>query len=415
MTKKLPDNKLNLSSDRRSISPIAHRVKLGCERLLESEMKLIRGKRVGIVTNHSGVLPSGIHIVDALRADSDTTVVALFSPEHGIRGDVPAGKHVGHGIDKASGLPIYSLYGEHKKPEKWMLENVDLLVYDIQDLATRFYTYVSTLNLAMEAAAENDIPFIVLDRPCLISGNLIDGPLLKDGFKSFIGMQRVPILYSMTPGEMAFMLNEENMLSHGIKAELHVVKLENYFRSMWYDETGLDWVNPSPNITSIETAVMYPGTALFEGTNVTEGRGTKQPFRYVGAPFIKNTQLTDYLNSLELKGVEFVPVNFVPRSGKGGSNPKYKNQKCGGVEVRVVYRDNVKPVEVGIAMICAARELYPDLVKFREDGAFDRLTGDDNIREMIEQGKDHKEISSYWKHELREFSKVRKKYFLYED
>ena len=183
MTNEILDKKTEISSDRKDISSLTHRVKIGCERLLESEMRLINGKRIGIVTNHSGVLPTGKHIVDALRATPDTTIGALFSPEHGIRGDAPAGKHVGHEIDAGTGLQIYSLYGEHRKPEEWMLDKIEVLVYDIQDVGTRFYTYISTMTLAMEAAAENDIPFIVLDRPLITSGDLIDGPILKDGFK----------------------------------------------------------------------------------------------------------------------------------------------------------------------------------------------------------------------------------------
>lgn len=390
------------------------KVKLGCERFLESETELIKGKRVGIVTNHTGVLPDGKHIVDALRAEPGVTISALFSPEHGIRGDAPAGAHVGHEIDQKTGLQIYSLYGEHTKPEKQMLENIDVLIYDIQDAGTRFYTYISTMALAMEAAVENKIPFIILDRPMIASGDLIDGPMLHDDVRSYIGMLPIPVLYSLTPGELAELVKQEYLLPKGLEIDLRIIKLENYSRSMWYDETGLPWLIPSPNVQTIEAATLYPGTALIEGTNVSEGRGTQFPFQYIGAPFIDKTNLTDTLNKLNLPGVKFDPIDFTPKQLSFVSHPRFKDQLCHGIHVHLTDRNIIKPVEVGIAIACAIKKLHPEHLTFRADGAFDRLTGDKNIKHLIEKGCGHYEIASSWKADLKSFSESRKKYFLYQ-
>lgn len=413
MTNELLDNTPNPVPEKINIPAAGNKVKLGSERVLESEIELLQGKRIGIVTNHSGFLPTGKHIVDALRDDSDITVGALFSPEHGIRGDAPAGKHVEHEIDPSTGLQVYSLYGDHTKPEKWMLDKIEVLVYDVQDVGTRFYTYISTMTLAMEAAAENNIPFVVLDRPLITSGDLIDGPVLKDDLRSFIGMLPIPVLYNLTPGELAGLVRQEYLYQKKLEIDLHIVKVENYSRSMWYDETGLAWIIPSPNIPTIDTAIIYPGAALVEGTNVSEGRGTPFPFQYIGAPFIKKMELADFLNGLEMPGVRFNSIDFTPRDVGAVANPRFKDQLCHGVDVQITDRRVIKPVEVGIAIICAIKGLHPGELTFRADGAFDRLVGDKNVRLLIEKGLNYREIAATWESGLKDFGESRKKYFLY--
>ena len=389
------------------------RVKPGCEDFLESWVELTRGRRVGLIANHTSVFPDGRHDVDVLRGEHNVTITVLFSPEHGIRGTAPAGEHVDSLLDPLTGLQVFSLYGEHTKPDKSMLEDVDFLVYDIQDAATRFYTYISTMTLCMESAAENNIPFVVFDRPTIISGNKTDGPFLHEDCRSYIGMLPVPILYGMTPGELAGLIQKEYLKPKGLKAELKVIRLRNYNRTMWYDETGLPWVIPSPNVRTIEAATIYPGTALVEGTNVSEGRGTGFPFQTIGAPFIDGKKLADSLTGLDMPGVRFEPADFTPHQSNTVSHPRFKDQLCHGVFIRVTDRTAIRPVEVGLATVCAIRNLYPEDTKFRSDGAFDRLTGDRQIKTMIEEGAGFREIASTWKDALDRFTEVRKEYFLY--
>ncbi len=404
-------DKLKIKNDSKAFR--SSQVKFGCEHFLESEIDIIKGKKIGLVTNHSAVLQNGKHIVDVLRGEHGVKITALFSPEHGIRGNAPAGAHLNHEKDPDTGLQIYSLYGEQTKPENWMLENIDVLIYDIQDAGTRFYTYISTMALAMEAAAENKITFLILDRPMITSGELIDGPLLHEDNLSFIGLLPVPVLYSLTPGELAGLVQEEYLHPKGLCAELHVIRLQNYSRSMWYDETQLPWLIPSPNVPTIETATIYPGTALVEGTNVSEGRGTPYPFQYIGAPFIEKDALTATLSNLEIPGVQFQPLDFVPRQSSFVIHPRFLDQVCHGVFVEIVDRKVLKPVEVGIAIVCAIRKLHPEHLRFRADGAFDRLIGDKKIMPMIEAGAGYEEVADTWKDELICFAESRTKYFLY--
>lgn len=269
------------------------------------------------------------------------------------------------------------------------------------------------MTLCMESAAENNIPFVVFDRPTIISGNKTDGPFLHEDCRSYIGMLPVPILYGMTPGELAGLIQKEYLKPKGLKAELKVIRLRNYNRTMWYDETGLPWVIPSPNVRTIEAATIYPGTALVEGTNVSEGRGTGFPFQTIGAPFIDGKKLADSLTGLDMPGVRFEPADFTPHQSNTVSHPRFKDQLCHGVFIRVTDRTAIRPVEVGLATVCAIRNLYPEDTKFRSDGAFDRLTGDRQIKTMIEEGAGFREIASTWKDALDRFTEVRKEYFLY--
>jgi uncharacterized protein YbbC (DUF1343 family) len=388
-------------------------VKSGADVLFESHMNSFEGKRIGLVTNHTAILSSGKHLADALAESPNIKLVALFGPEHGIRGDNPDGDNVKDSIDSKTGIRVYSLYGKVDKPTPEMLKNIDVLLYDIQDVGVRFYTYISTMMLCMEASAENNVPFVVLDRPNPINGIDVEGPIRVDSLKTFVGWIPIPIRYGMTSGELATLANQSGWLNNGVKANLTVIKMNGWKRSMWYDETGLEWIKPSPNMPTLQTATVYPGTCLVEGVNVTEGRGTEKPFEYIGAPWIDGKILSEKLNGMNLHGVEFLPINFTPRAIKNAtSNPKYKEIRCEGIYVHVTDRNSFKSVETGVAIVAAIHSLYPDSLQFRNRG-FDRLAGTPVVREMIESGKNFSEIVAIWKSELNEFEIERKEFLLY--
>lgn len=388
-------------------------VKPGADLLFDKYFKLIEGKRVGLVTNHTAMLSNGKHLADALYEDKRTKLVALFGPEHGVRGDAPAGDRVTDTVDSKTGVPVYSLYGRINKPTKEMLKDVDVLIYDIQDVGVRFYTYVSTLSHAMEAAAENKIPYIVLDRPNPIRGTWVEGFNRDDSLRSFVGLHPIVLASGMTIGELATMYNNEGWLKDGIKADLKVVKLEGWKRTMWYDQTGLKWLPPSPNIPTLNSAILYPGTCLFEGTNLSEGRGTPRPFENIGAPYIDGVRWAKALNEEKLKGVTFVPVEFTPKSIPNmATRPKRMGIKCGGVLVEITDRERLEPVKVGVAMLVTAKRLYPDSLKWR-DRSIDRLSGTPRLRKAIDAGASVEEITGMWKSDVENFKKVRAKHLLY--
>lgn len=389
------------------------RVKVGAEILIEKHLDLIKGKKIGIVTNHTGILPDGRHIVDVLNEIEDVKVVALFGPEHGIRGEVPDGKSISHGVDTKTGIPVFSLYGEVKKPTTEMLKDIDVLIFDIQDVGARFYTYISTMSYCMEACAEMGKKFIVLDRPNPVRGVYVDGPILEPRFKSFVGLHPIPVAHGMTVGELAKMFNEEAWLENGMKADLTVIKMENYSRKLWFDQTGLPWIKPSPNMMTLKTAIVYTATCFIEGTNVSEGRGTQHPFEWIGAPWIDGSKLANELNSYNLPGVRFEPISFIPTDiEKVTVDPKYEGERCGGIYLNVYDREKFEPVKVGVYILYALKKLYPDKFKWRTAGQ-DRLWGTDKIRLMIDEGKKPEEIIKTWESELKKFLGIRQKYLLY--
>ncbi len=385
----------------------------GADILFRTKSSLIDGKRVGLITNHSAVLANGVHLADSLSSYPKTTLAVMFGPEHGIRGNAPDGKTIHDGIDEKTGIPVYSLYGKINKPTPEMLKDVDVLIFDIQDIGARFYTYISTMFLGMEAAAENNIPFIVLDRPNPINGLHVEGPIRLDSLKTFVGWVPIPIVHGMTVGELAVMAVKSGWFRTDIQPNVTVVPMEQWKRSMWFDETNLPWVKPSPNMATLATATVYPGLCLIEGTNVSEGRGSERPFEYIGAPWIDGKALTDVLNALRLPGVTFSPIQFTPKEIPNvASNPKHKETICNGVYVRVTDRNVFKPVAAGIAVVWGIHSLYKDSLQFRIRG-FDRLAGTPIVRQGIIDGKPVNDIISSWKNEENNFSSVRKNFLIY--
>ncbi|WP_237648638.1 exo-beta-N-acetylmuramidase NamZ domain-containing protein [Sediminibacillus terrae] len=385
-----------------------HKFRLGVEQLLNEQKDLIEGQKVGLITNPTGVDQDLNSIVDLLHNDPDVELTALYGPEHGVRGSAQAGDYVEYYIDEQTGLPVYSLYGETRKPTPEMLEDIDVLLFDIQDVGTRFYTYIYTMAYAMEAAAENDLPFIVLDRPNPISGDKVEGPVLDPEYASFVGNYPIPLRHGMTVGELAKFFNEE----YDIGADLTVVEMNGWDRDEYYDETPLEFVLPSPNMPTFDTALVYPGAALIEGTNVSEGRGTTKPFQLIGAPFINSTELAAALNDLELQGVTFRAASFTP------SFSKHSGELSNGVEIHVMDRDKFKPVEAGLHLVKTIHDMYPDDFAFRAENSngvsfFDNLIGNGWIREGIESGRSVDEMKAEWQDELDAFKEVREQYLIY--
>jgi uncharacterized protein YbbC (DUF1343 family) len=382
--------------------------RLGVEVLLQDRLDLIKNKRVGLITNPTGVDQKLNSIVDLLYHNPDVKLTALFGPEHGVRGSAQAGSYVDKYIDEQTGLPVYSLYGPTKKPTADMLKDVDVLLFDIQDVGSRYYTYIYTMAEAMEAAKENNIPIIVLDRPNPISGTKVEGPVLEDKYSSFVGEFPIPVRHGMTVGELAELFNKE----FGIGADLTVVKMDGWKRNMYYDDTPLQFVMPSPNMPTLDTALVYPGACLIEGTNVSEGRGTTRPFELIGAPFIDGAALAEKLNSYHLPGVTFRDASFIPTFSK------YTNELARGVQIHVTDRNSFKSFETGLSIVKTIHDMYPDKFQFRTPNSsgisyFDNLVGNGSIRAGIEVGKSVEEMEAEWQPALDKFMNVRDKYLLY--
>ncbi len=383
-------------------------LELGVEVLLNEQKELIDGKNVGLITNPTGVDKELNSIVDTLHNDPDVNLTALYGPEHGVRGDAQAGEYVEFYIDEITGLPVYSLYGQTRKPTPEMLEDIDVLLFDIQDVGTRFYTYIYTMAYAMEAAEENDIEFVVLDRPNPISGTKVQGPVLEEEYKSFVGNYEIPLRHGMTVGELANLFNEE----FEIGADLTVVEMNGWKRNMYYEDTNLEFVLPSPNMPTLDTALVYPGAALIEGTNVSEGRGTTKPFELIGAPFINSAELATHLNNQNLPGVTFRAASFTPTFSKHAGDLSH------GIEIHVTHQQSYNPVTTGLHIVKAIHDLYPEDFEFRAENSagisfFDNLIGNGWVREAIENGESVGDIQDEWQDELNEFKEIRENYLLY--
>ena len=376
-------------------------VRPGVEVFAEHPPARVLGKRVGLITNQSGIDRQRRSTIDLLRAMHELTLVALYSPEHGIRG--VAETRVASTVDEKTGLPIHSLYGETDKPTPQMLEGVDVLVYDIQDLGVRQYTFESTLALALQAAAEKGIPIVVLDRPNPVTGTILEGNILEPAYQSFVGIYPVLSRHGMTLGELAKMYNAEQRIG----ADLTVVPVEGWRRSMWWDETGLPWVNPSPNIRRLEAAIHYPGTVFFEATNVSEGRGSDLPFEQIGAPWLRNTEVVAAMNAMNLPGIRFEAVEFPTAE----TARKYPGQTLKGVRFTLTDRASYRPLATSLVMIDLIRQLHPD--QFQWAGAtLERHGGSARLRQAIEGGT-LAELLREWERDQATFRTKRAPYLIY--
>ena len=374
------------------------RVKPGIEVLAASGFAPLVGKRIGVITNHTGIDASGRSTLYLLLHAPGVKVRAIFSPEHGLSGQFD--EKVASGRDAATGLPVYSLYGKNLRPTPAMLQGLDALVYDIQDVGARFYTYITTMAYAMEAASGAGLDFYVLDRPDPITASLVQGPVLDPDLKSYIGYFPLPVRYGMTAGELAQLFNREK----AIGAKLHVVSMQGYRREVWFDQTGLRWVNPSPNLRSLTEAILYPGVGMIESANVSVGRGTATPFEIIGAPWIAGDQLARYLTGRHLPGIVFEPVTFTP-----GERP-YAHKRCGGVRMKVVDRNALDVAALGVELAAALYRLYPGKVQF---GQSVTMIGSRQVLQAIKNCEDPKVIERRWQPGLEAFGRLRARYLLY--
>lgn len=378
-------------------------VRPGIEVFLADVPAALRGKRVGLITNHTGIDRARTPDIDLIARHPDLKLVALLAPEHGIRGDAEAGVKIGDATDPRTGVPIHSLYqAEDRGPTPEMLREVDVLVYDLQEVGGRTWTYVSTMALAMKAAARKGIPFVVLDRPNPIGGEIVEGALLDPRFASFVGMYPIPARHGMTVGELATLFNRE----HGIGAELRVVRAANWRRSQWFEETGLPWVNPSPNLRSPAALKSYPGSVYFEGTNISEGRGTDRPFEQVGAPWLDAPRVAGIMNAKRLPGVRFeaVSVPVLPTAAK------YPGQAIPAIRFAITDRQAYRPVRTSLLLVDEIRRQHPR--DFAWTRTIDRLTGSDRVRLAIEAGR-LLPLLDEWDRQAAAFVESRKPFLLY--
>ncbi len=402
-------------------------VKLGVEVLFEKHMDLIRGKRIGLITNPSGVDSQLDSIVELFREHPEVKLAALYGPEHGVRGDAQAGQSVSYYFDKHYQLPVYSLYGQGKKrpvhlskvdasmrsydtqqsgksPVSGSLKGIDVMICDLQDVGTRVYTFEATLANAMQACANAHIPFIVLDRPNPIGGVAMEGPILEyPKYSSFIGLCATPLRHGMTMGELALFYQDHFLTNH---IDLTVVPMENWHRDEWFDQTGLPWVMPSPNLPTLDSAIVYPGQVMLEGTDLSEGRGTTRPFEIFGAPWIDGYVLADKLNALHLPGVKFREIWFTPTFSK------FQGKLCGGCQIHVTDRNAFQPIATTLNILAVVKQLYGDKLTFHQR-YFDRVLGNDTVLQGLERGEPVDKIIAAYQPGLDKFAKERQQYLLY--
>lgn len=391
---------INCHSEIRKVTEVKFR--LGNEVLLDKANDF-KDKRIALLTNQTGVLSDGTHIIDAL-VSKGVNVVKIFSPEHGIRGDEKYSQ-----VDEKTGIQIVSLYNEKTKPSKSDLVDVDILIYDIQDVGARFYTYTSTLYYAIEAANENNKIIWICDRPMITNPNYTDGFMLHRGYESFVGKIPTPAAYGLTCGELAAFLNSTVF---GGNAKLDVILMDGYTRNTEYTSLKLTWVKPSPSMFYPSTATCYLANCFLEGTNVSEGRGTPKPFEYFGAPWVNQQVIADELNSYKFEGVIFEPITFTPSEKISAYPPKFFNKECNGIFINVTDKNKFQPVKCGVAILIA---LYKNCTefKFNKDNFIDKLSGTDKLRKMIVAGNTVDEIEVAWADGLNNFIEQRKNFLLY--
>ena len=403
-------------------------MKLGVDILLEQFTGLLRGRRVGLITNPTGVDRGLVNTVERFRAQAGVNLVALYGPEHGVRGNAQAGEYVAFYRDEHFGLPVFSLYGQAlrapvnpladidatmrefdtqhtgKTLAREMLHGVEVLVFDLQDVGTRVYTYIATMAYAMQAAAEAGIPFVVLDRPNPLGGVAMEGPVLEyPGHSSFIGLYPIPLRHGMTAGELAQLFNEKFLPK---KTQLTVVPMEGWRRSDGFDATGLPWVLPSPNLPTLAAATVYPGQVILEGTNLSEGRGTTKPFEFFGAPWLDGFVLARELNALALAGVQFRETWFAPTFSK------FAGERCGGCQLHVTDRGAYRSVATTLAVLTVVKKIPGAKLGLHAD-YFDKVLGTSLVREALECGESWERIAAAWEPGLAEFAKGREEFLLY--
>lgn len=387
----------------------------GADRLFTEYFHCIEGKKLALVANHSAVLRNGTHLADALYAHPGVQLRVLFGMEFNIRSnDYSLERDPEKAVDSLTGLFKYSLYGQTHKPTDEMLGDVEAILFDIQSVGVRFYEHANVLGFVMEAAAEKNIEVIVLDRPNPLGGVKADGFVTDDEFLFRFGSYaKIPVCYGMTMGELAMLYNGEGFIRGGKKAKLQVIGMKGWERGMWFDETGLPWKKPSPNLTSFSAVPAYAGTCLFEGINISEGRGTDKPFEYIGAPWLDHRRVIDILQKLGMKGVEFEPVIFIPEKKSFAKKPpELSGEVCKGIYIHVTDRDQFEPYRAGIALLWAIHQLHADKMIWNEK-KIEHLSGTRRLINMIRSGKQPHEIYASWDKEVKEFLVQRKKYLIY--
>ena len=385
--------------DLKKTKPMAAKTEVlnGIDVLIKDKFAPLQGLKIGLITNHTGRDRNGSPTIDRLHQAGNVELIALFSPEHGIRGEIDA--YVDDGIDEKTGLPIYSLYGKRRAPLLKQLEGLDALVFDIQDIGSRFYTYISTMGNSMEVAAKSGVKFIVLDRLNPITGSIVAGPVLE-GKTGFVGWHTIPVRHGMTVGELARLFNEERNMG----VDLQVIELSGWTRDLWLDETTIPWINTSPNMRSLTQATLYPGVGLLETTQLSVGRGTDSPFELFGAPYIDGNTLAERMNAFGIRGVRFDPIVFTPDASK------FKNQKCEGVRITITDRDHCDVINIGIAGALVLNELYEDKFGLNR---FNVLLKHQATMEAIRAHKPLNEIRKLWQPELRRYIDGRQPYLIY--
>src|SRR5262249_49162753 len=374
----------------------------GIDVLESQDFSILKGKRVGVLTNQTGVDSAGRRTIDVLAHAPAVTLRAIFSPEHGVTGELDT-KKIGNSRDAATGVPVYSVYGgtdAARRPSAEVLKDLDAVVIDLQDAGVRFYTYETSVGYFLEAAAKAGVSVVLLDRPNPLAGAFVQGPISEPGRENFTNYGPIPVRHGMTLGELAQMFNAER----NIHAKLTVVPMQGWMRGDWFDSTGLEWINPSPNLRSLTEAVLYPGVALVEGTNVSVGRGTDTPFELLGAPWINSRELAQYLNARQISGVRFVPVTFAPSSNN------YAGQLCRGVNIVPTDRDFLDAPELGIELASALRNLYPQQWQMEK---MMEILANQAVYDSLARGVDPKRLALDWEDDLAKFEKIRERYLIY--
>jgi len=390
-------------------------IKTGARVLAERDFAEFSGQRVGLIINHTALVGDR-HLVNLIHEVPGVSLGAIFGPEHGWHGTAEDGEAIEDGYDTETGAPVYSLYGQHRQPTQEMLQGLDVLIYDIQDVGARFYTFISTMGLAMQAAATAGIPFVVLDRPNPLSGEYVSGFVLEPEYTSFVGQYTIPIAHGLTSGELARMIVGEKLLPGLESLDLQVVAMEGYHRTMQWPDTEEPWVNTSPNIPGFLTALVYPGTCFFEATSASEGRGTPTPFVLLGAPWANGSELAGMLTDAALPGVHFSAALFTPEPTPGMDiNPKLNGQVLEGIQIHVTDRVQYQPVETGIHVLHAFYHAAPDKEAFLSRPRWlAQLSGTERLLQMLQSGSSPETIIGTWQPEVKAFLQTRADYLLYE-